>query len=504
MKILFIHNMSENLGIEYLSSFLKMKGHEVRLAFDPWFIKADFFEAISALNEKVKILFDGIHRRNSEKIKEKILNGIKLYQPDVIGFSLYTNNLLWAIDMARSIKNISSADIICGGPHTTTAVRKVLTTDCFDYAIVGEGEYAFSEFLDCKANGLPFENIKNLGFRKNGNVIVNSVREYIYDLDVLPLPDKNLFYDKVPQFKECYLVMTSRGCPFSCSYCINDAVQSIYQGHKRHIRLRSVENVIRELTILRNDKNVKAVFFEDDVFTLNRKRLEELMYHYKREVGVPFWCFIHPQTITQDIAKILKDGGCWMGNMGMQSGSDRIRKGVMGRKESINEILSASSYLKQEGIKLAIDVILGSPTETQDDLEKTIEVLTKIKPDRLNTYWLTYYPRTSIVSMAINEGKLNNEFVNKLEEGKTSVLMSDGGTVLTNKDIYKYYELLYIMLTFFRIDNGNRISLVKKLVKILPLKSYFKRFFELLIVMRNNDFKFFYLIKYIFAEKKIP
>lgn len=496
--------MSENLGIEYLSSFLKTKGHDVRLAFDPWLMKADLFEAIGAINKKAERILSRLHQRNSQVIKSKILKNIELYQPDVIGFSLYTNNLLWAIDIAKSIKNISSADIVCGGPHATTAVERVLNNECFDYVIVGEGEYAFSEFLDCKAGGLSFDKVRNLAFRKNGKIIINKVREYIYNLDVLPYPDKQLFYEKIPQLKECYLVMTSRGCPFRCSYCINDAVQSIYDGTIKHIRLRSVENVITELKDLKNDKNIKAVFFEDDVFTLNAKRLEELMYHYKREVNIPFWCFVHPKTITHGVARVLKEGGCWMGNMGMQSGSERIRNLVMGRNESRQDILNASKYLKSEGIKLALDVILGAPTETNEDLEKTADILTDIKPDRLNTYWITYYPRTSIINMAIEDGRINSKFVEEIEEGRQSVLMSDGGTVLVNKDAYKYYELVYTMLTFFKTSHNSKVSMIKKIAKILPCKSYFKRFFELLITLRNHDLKFFYLVKYVLSAKRIP
>ena len=504
MKILFIHNMSENLGIEYLSSFLKAKGHDVRLAFDPWLMKADVFEAISAINKNVAGFFRRLHQRNSEVIKRRILEDVKSYHPDVIGFSLYTNNLLWAVDIAKSIKSISSADIVCGGPHATTAIERVLNNECFDYVIAGEGEYAFSEFLDCKAGGLFFDRVNNLAFRRNGKIILNKVGEYIYDLDVLPLPDKKLFYDKIPQLRECYLVMTSRGCPFRCSYCINDAVKSIYEGKMKHIRLRSVGNVISELKVLKNDKAVKAIFFEDDVFTLNIKRLEELMHYYKREVNIPFWCFVHPQTITREVARVLKEGGCWMGNMGMQSGSERIRNVVMGRNESNQDILEASGYLKTEGIKLALDVILGAPTETAEDLEKTVDILTAIKPDRLNTYWITYYPRTSIITTAIKDGRIDSKFVEEIEEGKASVLMSDGGTVLTNKETYKYYELLYIMLTFFRTSHKAKVNIIKKTAKILPCKSYFKRFFELLITLRNRDLKFFYLLKYVLSAKKIP
>lgn len=496
--------MSENLGIESLSSFLKAHGHEVKLAFDPWLMNADIFEALSAMNKQAKQFFKYLHRKNSETIKRKILQEVRSYNPDVVGFSVYTNNLLWAVDLAESIKKISAADIICGGPHATTAVESILKHDCFDYAMRGEGEHAFLEFLDTRARGAPVDAVRNLAFRKEGKSTINDVREYIYDLDILPFPDKKLFYDKIPQFKECYLVMTSRGCPFRCSYCINDAVQSIYGCAKKHIRLRSVENVISELKSLKDDRSIRAIFFEDDVFTLNKKRLEELMYHYKREVGIPFWCFVHPQTVTPETARILKSGGCWMGNMGMQSGSGRIRNVIMNRKESDQDILNASRYLKEEGIKLAIDVILGAPTETLEDLEKNADILAAIKPDRLNTYWLTYYPRTSIINTAIADGRINTEYVKKIEDGKASVLMADGGTVLTGMNDYKFYELLYIMLTYFKASQKKSIAAIRAFAKTVPCKSYFKRFFELLITLGNRDFKFFYLLKYPFTKKRVP
>ena len=196
MKIIFIYNGAENLGIEYLSSFLKSRGHEVHLLFDPATLTGDYIA-------KSKLLYWVFN------IDREIIKRVIDLKPDLVAFSAYTGNYRWCLNIAQSIKKLSNIPIVFGGVHTTAVPEKVLSNDFVDFAIIGEGEHAMLDLLEHieqrneseELLGLP-----NICFKYKGNLRINAPRAYIRDLDALPFPDKFLFYDKVSMLEEKYLI----------------------------------------------------------------------------------------------------------------------------------------------------------------------------------------------------------------------------------------------------------------------------------------------------------
>ena len=233
MKIVFIYSGAENLGIEYISSVLKSKGHEVHLLFDPAVFSGDLIESK---------IFSWAYNVDA-KIIEKTID----LKPDVVGFSAYTANYRWCLNIAQRIRKLSSIPIVLGGVHTTAVPERVLANRFIDFAIIGEGEYAMLDLVDHLTNGNNVEALlgtPNICFRYKDEVHINPPRPYIQDLDKLPFPDKMLFYDKVPMLEEQYYISTSRGCPYSCTYCSNDMYHKLYCNENNHVRRRSPDNVI--------------------------------------------------------------------------------------------------------------------------------------------------------------------------------------------------------------------------------------------------------------------
>ena len=274
MRILFIYNGSENLGIEYLSSFLKSKGHETGLLFDP-----EVFSPNQAIfNSRIMDRFFSLEA----KIIEKAVS----LKPDLIAFSTFSSNYRWCLKIAAGIKKISDIPIVFGGVHTTAATPRVLENDFIDYAVIGEGEYAMLDLLECLKNHTPraeMLNIPNLCLQHEGQTVINPPRPYISDLDAMPFPDKQLFYDKVPMFEEIYTALSSRGCPYDCTYCSNSMYHKIYCHEKIHIRRRSVGNVIKELKHVKARGKAKLILFNDEVFGTSLKWLEEFSEIYPRK-----------------------------------------------------------------------------------------------------------------------------------------------------------------------------------------------------------------------------
>jgi anaerobic magnesium-protoporphyrin IX monomethyl ester cyclase len=311
MHVVFIYNGAENLGLEYLSSFLKSKGHRVSLLLEP-----DTFGDQLLNNHFLAKHFN---------LDQQIVRRAQELAPDLIGFSVYTGNYAWCLKLSRAIKQrLPAVPIVFGGAHTSSVPEHVLAHDWVDYVVVGEGEFALLDLVDHLAGGASPDRLSatpNLGFRLHGKVQVNPPRPYLRELDQLPLPDKELFLEKIPYLEDNYFILASRGCPFSCTYCGNDLNHRLYGSETQHVRRRSVENVLAELRGVKRRGRARLIAFCDDVFTSSRAWLEEFLPRYRDEIGIPFFCNAHPASIDPGIAAQLKAAGCWMITMGVQSGS---------------------------------------------------------------------------------------------------------------------------------------------------------------------------------------
>lgn len=485
MKILFIYNGAENLGIEYLSSYLKSKGHETHLLFDPAIFSGH-------------LVFDSKLLSKLFYVDDKIVKQAIELKPDIIAFSTFTGNYRWCLSIAEKIKKISNIPIIFGGVHASAVPKEVLSNAFVDYVIVGEAEEALLELTE---NKLEYKDIKNLGYRDGDKIMINPPREYIKDLNALPFPDKEMFYDKVPLFQKSYLVLTSRGCPFNCTYCSNNMMHSLYCNEKNHLRIRTPKNVIEELKWAKSKFNIKLVSFVDDVFTSSKTWLEEFIPLYKSEIGIPFFCSVHPNTITKEIAHLLKLGGCWCATMGVQSASERIRKDIFNRNCSNKKMLEAISFIKQEGIIISLDNIFGAPTETEEDLLCGLKFYDEAKADRIITFWLTYYPTTKIVEIAKQNGNLTDKDIDNIYKGNVGFTHSGGSLSKDKKKIYLKYGLI------FQLRSLTKNDILYKMLKILtylPFKALMIKGIFVLSAIKNNDLKAWYQIRYLFSNKKIP
>lgn len=488
MKVLFIYGGAENLGIEYMSSFLQSKGHQVELLFDPAAFSGD-------------ILFNNRLLASMFSVDKAIVKKAVDIKPDLIGFSAYTGNYRWCLKIAQSIKEHSAVPIVFGGVHTTAVPERVLQNSFVDYAIVGEGEYPLLDLIENFHKGPEgLLNIPNLCFNYKGSAHINSPRSYIENLDALPFPDKSLFYDKVTLLEDNYLITTSRGCPYNCTYCSNNMYHGLYDREKKHIRRRSPDNVIEELIWVKKRGRAKLINFADDVFTSSRSWLEEFMEKYSTAIDMPFFCSVHPLTINRDIVCLLKQGRCWLVTMGVQSGSERIRSEIFNRKGSNQQIIDTVASIKEMGIKISIDNIFGAPTETESDLEQGLALYKQIKADRILTFWLTYYPKTRIIDIACQQGMLEKNDIHRIEEGYSGFTHGGGSVDSRRKSMYLKYQLLFHLRSL--IQNDKLYSALSKLVIYLPVKGLITMFLVFLNAVKNKDIKFFHIVKYYFCAKK--
>ena len=230
--------------------------------------------------------------------------------------------------------------------------------------------------------------------------MANPDRAPLDDLDSLPFParflvDFNLYKTLTVAGKQAVPIVTSRGCPFRCNFCV---VPNLPQ---KRWRARSVENVVLEMETVKRDLGFESFVFVDDNLTVDTGRLREFCGRLIRK-GAPFrwWCMSRADTLVKhpDLVKLMAEAGCVTVFLGLESGSDRVLL-EYGKKEDVETGTRAVRLLEFRGIEAHASFILGSPEETKDDLEATIDYALKLDPTVVQFSILTPYPGTPLFDL---------------------------------------------------------------------------------------------------------
>lgn len=444
MKIAFVNTEAESYAIMLFSSLLKAKGHEVNLVFDP-----RLFDTDEVSSNRLARFFD-IRKQNIEKLKR--------IKPDLIGFSTYTQDYRWNVDFARMIKKYMQIPIIFGGIHCTLCPDEVIKEDCIDIVCVGEGEHAIVELVEREVT---LERpIRNLWYKSRRN----KLRPLIQDLDSLPLPDKDLFYEQKPIFKKGYTISTGRGCPYSCTFCASAGLREVYKeyGLGNSVRQRSVGGIIGELVAAQLCYKPKTVYFTDDNLTMNVKWLREFAPIYRKTVGLPFYCTANPGHIKDEELELLKEAGCQMIGFGLQSTCEDTRVKILNRRGSNERIRQVSSMCRTLNINYSYDYIFSIPMDKAPQLD-ALTFFTKTRPSVINTFTMTYLPGTKMIKHlqpsereeVIKGGSITSMF-NKSNDCFVSMfalmplLPKWVNSILITTQLYKFLKLPFFIRLFLK------------------------------------------------------
>jgi anaerobic magnesium-protoporphyrin IX monomethyl ester cyclase len=427
LKFLFIQQENENIGVEYISASLKQQGHQVELIFFPFSIG---------------------DKDENQQIHEKI----GAYKPNIACFSPFSFQYPWSIAKAKYIKN-TFPDIftLFGGVHVNSVPECVMEDPEIDAIMVGEADKTIQEFSTNFEAG-DISKTPSLWYRKNGAILKNPLARLETDLDSLPFPDKDLFYNSPlsPGLRHFpYTEVGSRGCPFACSYCSNNVYQRLYEGQKR-FRSRSPENIVKELSENKAKYHFSRVEFADDVLAIDMPRLRKLMALYKQEINLPFACFFHPKLVSEETVRLMKEGGCVWFKLGVQSASEDYRKKFLNRYETNDNIRMVSKLCRQYHLQFSFDHILNLPGETKDHLIEAVNLYNECRPTIINFWGLMYLPATDIIKLGLEYRMITQQDIKAINNG--SHKLSKLGFVPWYKDKKDSVNTSAFMLLFVLIS----------------------------------------------------
>lgn len=440
ITLISVDEYGPSMGIRFLSAALKAAGYETTVIF-----------ALGAVTEKVAL---GEISAFSEEVHQKIaeLAAESLY----IGISVVTSTFHKAREITEKLKTKLNTPIIWGGVHATVKPEECLSVA--DMVCVGEGENLVVTLADKLRDNQPYHSVSGLllskqlqkdipsaaitidisQIAKNATIAPqtphhdNEPHTDLDSVDITYLPHPDYTFDGshylanpqainkfTPQsYREIlflnYYLAPTRGCPYKCTYCVNNKYAKIYKDADiKRFRKRDLDNVIEELKWAKQYiPNLERIIIDDDCFmAIKESEIRYFAEEYKKHIGLPFVIRgAHPQNLTETKLKVLCEAGLIKLRVGIQTGSEYIRQVYERTWESNEKLLNMSNmingFIQQKLLHYVMfDVIVDNPWETTEDKYQTLDLLLNLpRPFGLYCFSLTFYPGTDIYDKALEEG----------------------------------------------------------------------------------------------------
>ncbi len=457
MKILLINpltiednmvNITPNLGLGYLATALRDGGFEAEI-------------------------WDGVKKDMTKKKLEDRLNNCDY---DVAGFQVYTRSVKEVQEGLKMVKSINPDVItVIGGPHSSGDPEGSMTHLKTDYAFRGEAEIGLIQLLK-KISGdenIPFEDINNLIWKNNGNIVCNPLKP-IEDLDVVGMPawdmiDPNDYpYAPIGAFSKKFpltSISSTRGCPYRCTFCANNTIMG------RKVRARSSAMVLKEMELLHDKYGIREFQIIDDNFT-SKKELTlgvcQGILDKGWDISLSFPNGVRLSTLDEEILHLLEKAGCYSLGLGIESGSPKTLKD-MRKAQSIDEIKEKVNLIHRvTKIRTTGFFIIGYPTEGKEDILQTIRISKELPIDRAQFTICLPVPGSEMTEMMIKDGKLKDVDFSDISFQNIVHVPEN----MTMKELRKYRTKAYMEFYLrFRIISG----LLSEIQSLEHVKFIFRR-----------------------------
>lgn len=325
---------------------------------------------------------------------------LERFAPDVVGFTVMSVTYPQALRMAREAKERTGAKVVMGGPHATLYPVDVAGDEAVDAAVCGDGDLSFPMLLEAiehrRTGAVP-----GVAHTLGGDLALDPSIPRVADLDTLPFPDRARYEALdayIAAMGHSYLfggraltMITSRGCPWSCSYC-QPVLDHI---HGKKVRIRSTDNVVAELEHLKARHGIDSIWFCDDTFTFDARWVTDLCRKMiDRRLALRWSCNSRVDTVSPQLLAIMADAGCIQLRFGMESGSQILLDRTMNKGTTVSECERAFRWADEAGIRTWAYTMVGGLDETRETVGETRRMLEKLAPAHVQITMLAPLPKT--------------------------------------------------------------------------------------------------------------
>lgn len=473
MNILFIFSLQDyqnlvkplqnqesiQFGISYISSFLKSKGHNT-----------DLF----------------IFTRETKKKDFDVF--LKKFSPELICFTSVATEYNVILKIARYIKNkFPNIYLLMGGCHVSLNPEKAIVSP-FDAICIGEGEYPTLELVKQLKKGQKPSKINNLWIKSGKRIEKNPTRNFIQDLDSLPFPDREMWQRWISYPDTKQVVFLGRGCPFQCTYCCNHKLQKLANG--KYVRFRSASNVLKEIKeVIKRFPKTKEIYLEVETIGVNMKfalelcsELEKLNRKIKNPLTFGVNLRIMPNIDYNEFFTAFKKANFSFINIGLESGSKKIRENILKRHYSNEDIIKTVKLAKKHELKISTFNLIGIPGETLTDFKETIKCNRECQPDWTHLSVFFPYTGTELYKVCNERGLLKDNIDTRMERRKAILDLPGFSKKQIQKqfnwfyyNVYKGYRPLYVTLgrvVFLKIHSNHLLNSIYRKLTSYP---FFKK-----------------------------
>lgn len=366
-KILFIEKRArvEKLGIMYLSAILKKSGHQVDMI-----------------------------QTELEDIDEKMIS----YKPDFVCYSICTGEQKFALEINNALKEKYQFKSVFGGSHCTF-FPEMADEKNVNFCIRGQGEIAMLDIIEGREK----------------NKIVH--KSLIEDINEIPFPDREIFY-KYDNFRENPMknVVTTRDCPYSCSFCFSHLWREIHKNEShKFFQRRTVDNVIEEIKQIKENYPLEKIQFNDDNFLPVGDWIDELCEKYKKEINLPFCCSLTANLVNEETVKKLKNAGLEVVKFALESANSFVRRNILNKPHIKDEdVIRAIKLFKKYDIRIRIFNMIGLPIK--DPLKDALDTLKFNQENEPTESWVSLfqpYPKLKLTQYCLEKGFITNDIIGK-------------------------------------------------------------------------------------------
>lgn len=463
------------LGLAYIAAVLEKEGHQVNI-----------LDCLAlGWRKPIKVKRNGKPVRRLSPGEDYISKYIKEFGPQIIGISnLVTPTEKETLQLAALVKRLlPRVPVVVGGANASLMANLLIKDKNIDFVVVGEGENTMKELVSTLEKKKSLHKINGLVFKEGKKVVVNPKRELIKNLDELPFPAWHLlpmeeYFHGQPagllyKNERFGTVLTSRGCPNSCSFCTNEAMWS------RNWRARNVENVMKEIRLLKEIYGIKEVQFIDSNMSVDKNRFKMLCQELFKEKM--YWYpggGIAVLTIDLSMVSLIAKSGCYAFCLGIEHGDFGMQKriGKVVPLEATKKLVAAG---KKEGIWMHGNFIVGLPGETKETARKSLEYAIEADLDAVSFFTALPLPGSRVYKELVKKTKIDAD---KTRFYITKVSCSDLSSAQIDKIVkesFKKFLKFRVKKEFTSLQFIQRIARIRSLGDVGFYIRYLKRFISL-------------------------